>query len=208
MIRVVCFDLGGVMVRIRHRWSEILAVMGKELPSGFKADRLAEHQLLSNYQASEISEEAFIAKLANELDLSREDAKIAHGMILMEEYSGASILVDEIKSGGIKAACLSNTNALHYEELLGSRFPVCKSFSVLMASHLVGVNKPDPVIYRYLEDAVGARGDEIIFFDDLPANVEAARKAGWLAERVDPNGDPVAFIREELSRLGLKVGQP
>lgn len=195
------------MVRIRHRWSEILAVMGKELPSGFKADRLADHQLLSDYQASVITEEEFISRLAEELHLSEKEAKQAHGLILMEDYPGAKKLVNELKSIGVEVYCLSNTNALHFSEFFSGRFPVCESFTHLLSSHVVRFNKPDPRIYRAMEELSGASGNEIIFFDDLPANVEGARKVGWLAERVDPNGDPVAIIREELSRLGLKVGQ-
>jgi len=196
------------MVRIRHCWSDILAVMGKELPAGFIPDRLADHRLLSDYQASAISEEAFIVQLAEELGLSMDEARKAHGLILMEEYPGASQLVDDLNRLGIKTACLSNTNALHYDELFGGRFPVCKLFDKVMVSHLVGLNKPDPEVYRMLEEAVSATGEEIVFFDDLPVNVEAARSFGWLAEVVDPSGDPAEFIRAELSRHELKLSQP
>lgn len=195
------------MVRIRHRWSEILTVMGKSLPAGFRADRLADHQLLSDYQASVITEEEFISRLAEELHLSEVEAKQAHGLILMEDYPGAKELVDEIRAKVVDVYCLSNTNALHFSEFFSGRFPVCESFTHLLSSHIVGFNKPDAQIYRALEELSGASGNEIIFFDDLPANVEGARNVGWLAERVDPDGEPIAFIRAELSRHGLKLGQ-
>lgn len=182
--------------------------MGKELPAGFTTDRLAEHRLLSDYQAGAISEEAFIAELAKELGLSTDDARTAHGLILMEDYQGAEKLVDEIQAAGVMVYCLSNTNALHYTEFFSGRFPVCESFEHLMSSHIVGFNKPNPQIYLAMEQLCGATGNEIIFFDDLPVNVEGAKKVGWLAERVDPDGDPIAFIRAELSRYGLKLGQP
>jgi len=39
----------------------------------------------------------------------------------------------------------------------------------------------------------------ILFFDDTPANVEAARAAGWRAHLVDPAGDPPAQVRSVLA---------
>lgn len=196
------------MVRIRHRWSEILAEMGKELPPDFVPDRLAEHKLLSDYQSAKISEHEFLDQLASELKLSAEDAKIAHGLILMEDYPGAAQLVQEIKSAGIQVVCLSNTNALHFREFFSGRFPVCQAFDQFIASHIVGYNKPDPQIFAALETHVNASGKEILFFDDLLANVDGARAFGWSAERVDPDSDTVSFIRAELSRFGLTLDQP
>ena len=38
--------------------------------------------------------------------------------------------------------------------------------------------KPEPVIYRTLIDRIGCKADEIVFFDDIQANIDGALKAG------------------------------
>jgi hypothetical protein len=50
---------------------------------------------------------------------------------------------------------------------------------------------------------VGA--EDIVFFDVLPANVDAARAAGWSAFLVDHAGDTVQQMRRELANLGIQV---
>lgn len=42
----------------------------------------------------------------------------------------------------------------------------------------VGTIKPRPEIYRILLDRLGCQGSEVVFFDDLEANVAAARDQG------------------------------
>ena len=63
--------------------------------------------------------------------------------------------------------------------------------------------KPDAAIFGAVEDATGRRGDEILFFDDLPANVEGARAHGWRAVLIDPDGDPAAQVLTALEEAGL-----
>ena len=80
----------------------------------------------------------------------------------------------------------------------------------LHASHLLGLLKPDEAIYRAFERASGfdgtdGRPEEILFFDDLEENVEAARACGWSSVRVDHTGDPAEQMRRELRERGLGV---
>jgi hypothetical protein len=42
-----------------------------------------------------------------------------------------------------------------------------------------------------------------VFFDDLPANVEAAARRGWHAHEVTPCDNPVPSLRDVLHRHGL-----
>jgi FMN phosphatase YigB (HAD superfamily) len=65
--------------------------------------------------------------------------------------------------------------------------------------------KPDEAIYRAYEKATGVAGAEIIFFDDLAENIEAARAAGWNAEQIDHTGDTAEQVRMLLSRYGIEL---
>ena len=49
----------------------------------------------------------------------------------------------------------------------------------IVYSHEVGLAKPDPRIYELTATRLGVRPEEIVFLDDQPGHVEAARAAGW-----------------------------
>ena len=196
---VVCVDLGGVMVRIRHSWPEICAAAGLDSTLGEPLGRIATYKPIADYQSSSLSEADYLAKLAHDLGgTSIEQALAAHNAILDRDYDGAAEWVSEVQAGGTKVYCLSNTNELHYRAFFSGRFPVCEAFDHLLSSHIVGANKPEPAIYRAMEDLAGAQGSEIVFFDDHPPNVEGARAMGWQAHQIDPMGDPVGQIRAIL----------
>ena len=72
------------------------------------------------------------------------------------------------------------------------------------ASHLVGHRKPDAAIYEHVERTTGFGGAEILFFDDVMENVQAAEKRGWLGYHIDPKpDDPMSQIRATLAQFNL-----
>lgn len=52
---------------------------------------------------------------------------------------------------------------------------------VIVYSHEVGLAKPDPAAYELTARRLGVAAHEVLFLDDVAANVEAARGAGWHA---------------------------
>jgi FMN phosphatase YigB (HAD superfamily) len=48
-------------------------------------------------------------------------------------------------------------------------------------SHEEGIGKPDPRIFALASERLGIAPAEIVFLDDVPANVDAARKCGFQA---------------------------
>lgn len=51
----------------------------------------------------------------------------------------------------------------------------------IVYSHEVGVAKPDPAAYELTARRLGVEAHEVLFLDDVEANVDAARRAGWHA---------------------------
>lgn len=49
----------------------------------------------------------------------------------------------------------------------------------IVYSAALGVRKPMPDFYRLSEKRIGATGSDVVFVDDVGANVEAASVAGW-----------------------------
>jgi FMN hydrolase / 5-amino-6-(5-phospho-D-ribitylamino)uracil phosphatase len=77
-------------------------------------------------------------------------------------------------------------------------------FEHVVASHDIGVRKPDPAFYRRLCELVEAPADRILFVDDRKVNVEAAATAGLRVHHFAGADDLRARLRSE--GIGLAVG--
>lgn len=74
-------------------------------------------------------------------------------------------------------------------------------FEEVVASHHLGVRKPEPAFFAGLLDRVGLPPGDVAFVDDRDANVIAARAAGLLARRFGGAGD----LRAWLAGLGVPI---
>ncbi len=100
--------------------------------------------------------------------------------------------------GRYRRFILSNTNAIHIEFIF-SRFPFLHDFEGHIFSHEVGLEKPDPAIYAVTARKFGLTPARTVFIDDLLANIEAARAAGWHGIH-HRSATPT---RQELTKLGV-----
>lgn len=197
-MRLVCFDLGGVLVRITLDLREAARRAGlsvaHDCPKSF-----ADVPEFAEYQAGRMDNSAYATALGCVLGLSPAEAVAVHNHILIEPYPGTQELVLEVGSV-FRTGCLSNTNALHWDEMRGGdRFPHVRQLEVAVASHEVRLEKPDPAIFARFEELAGLKGSDIAFFDDSVANVRAAAQAGWRSVWINPQGDPAAQIRRALA---------
>jgi putative hydrolase of the HAD superfamily len=205
MDRLICFDIGGVLVRISQTWQEAAKFAGVKVtltdtPPLFLADA----EPMNRHQAGRIDYATYLDEMARLMGCPSEHAEKAHLSILQHEYPGIPEFVAEVRENGFRTACLSNTNAPHWEDLMNAeKFPTVANLEFPCASHLFQLGKPDPAIYRRFEVETGFRPDQIIFFDDNRQNVDAANQVGWLSFRIDPYGDTVAQMREALKDLEI-----
>ncbi len=114
---------------------------------------------------------------------------------------GARELLSVLR-GRYRLACLSNSNAVHWERNARD-LEIFQHFEVALSSHLLGCHKPDPVIYQRALAALHVTPDVVFFFDDVAANVEAARETGIRAFQVAG----ITELRACLSALGLLYDQ-
>lgn len=216
-VGVVCFDLGGVLIRICESWAEACHAAGLPTPDASASPGAAErHRFLTVLlDTGRISYDDWAAGVSTAFGglYTPEEAKRAHDAISQEEQAGALELVEALRGAGVATACLSNTNDAHWVRLVhrdasGPRqgapeYPSVARLNRHFASHVLGVAKPDPAIYAEFERLAGVRGDRVLFFDDRAENVDAARTMRWRAHRIDPGRDPIAQVREHLRRYGL-----
>ena len=221
-IRIVVFDLGGVVVRICRSWAEGCAAAG--LP--FRDDNLATEAMKarrrdasSRHGRGLLDCAAYYREMAATTDglYTPEEAERIHHAWTRDEYPGVYELVERIHQAGLDTGVLSNTNHSHWLRLAPARArggdaPEYRTPGIirhLFASHLTGLLKPDPEIYRAFERETGFHGgpgsrgspSNIVFFDDLPENVAAANAAGWNAFQIDHTGDTAAQMSAILRKL-------
>jgi glucose-1-phosphatase len=216
--RVVCFDLGGVLVRIARSWAEACSQAG--LPArnpewlADEAFRTLRRALVDRYQAGLIDCNAYYDELARAIDglYSAAELEAIHRAWTLEHYPGALELVRALNAtADITTACLSNTNHAHWVRLVGEdgrgEYPAVAELRHRLASHLLGCLKPEARIFQLAQAKFSERAQvapaDIFFFDDLAENVAAARAAGWSAFLVDPAGDTVQQMRAILTGAGI-----
>lgn len=72
---------------------------------------------------------------------------------------------------------LSNTNPYHFEYLMEELDTLDRKRCFL--SFELNMRKPDPAIYKFVQETLHSAPKDIYFIDDQIKNIEAARKLGW-----------------------------
>ena len=89
-------------------------------------------------------------------------------------------LLQRLQQPGRPMFYLSNMPA-PYADHLEREHAFVRAFSDGVFSARVKLIKPDPAIFRMASQRFGVAPAELVFLDDHPANVAAARAAGWQA---------------------------
>lgn len=204
-VRLVCFDLGGVLVRICHGWADASARAGVDLAKTPPAAWERHHALMLRYETGEIDEAGYVAALPDcAIGAPTEHVLRIFDAWLLGMYPGAAELLADLKRRPVQTACLSNTNQRHWRTFMSeSQYDPLASLNHRFLSYEIGVMKPNERAFRRVEEMTGHRGGEILFFDDKPENVEAARRAGWTADLIDRVDDAASQVRERLMSHGV-----
>lgn len=204
MRTIVCFDLGGVLVRIRRTWRT--AADAAQVPLTFEDGldyALEDFPLFDAFQVGSLGEEEYLASLAGYLGCASSDARCVHDAIMIGPYEGTDELVRDIRAAGHVAGCLSNTNSIHWSALDSPRFPAIQRMDVKVASHGLRLLKPDPTTFRLFDSLAETQPGSVVYFDDHEGNVRAAEKHGWQAFYIDHDSDPAIQMRAVLERLKI-----
>lgn len=179
-IDVVLFDLGGVLIELGGS-AELGRLVGE--PS---EEELWRRWLgcpwVRSFERGHCDPEAFSAGMVESwgLDLSPDAFLELFTAWPKGFYPGARELVDSL-AGRTRAACLSNTNALH-TKLEWSGTGVADLFETCFFSHEMGHVKPDREAFEFAIASLGCAPASILFLDDNQINVDAARRVGLRAE--------------------------
>lgn len=211
-IRLIVFDLGGVLMRIVSGWEEACQRAGFD-PTHFTAittsnpgRELDLQDLWRAHETGKISSHEVYAKAGKILEIPPHTLAAIVAAWLIGPYPGVTELLTQLQTRGMVTACLSNTNLDHWESMSASSGPAALPLHLLnhrFASPMIGYAKPSPAAYDYVETHTGVARQQILYFDDHLPNITAASRRGWQTIQIDPTGDTVAQIRRALEKRGL-----
>lgn len=199
-IKLVIFDLGGVLIRLAPDWRdacEYAAVPYRERLD--VADAI--HPLICKHEIGELGRDGFHQQLAARVGLTQHEIEKACDACLRGAFPGVHDLLDQLKHTETATACLSNTNHRHWTAMSDPAHANGLPLHLLdhhFASHRVEQRKPGHEIYEHVEQATATPPHEILFFDDTLNNIETAKLRGWHAEQITEPNNPVSQMRKIL----------
>jgi putative hydrolase of the HAD superfamily len=195
------FDLGRVVLDID--FSKVLACWAGH--AGCEPAQLVERfstreEFYHRHETGEISDAEFFGALRASLGIGISDAQFLEGWnaIFAGEMPGIAPLLERAGKR-LPLYAFSNTNGAHVEYFSVAHADVLGHFRELFLSSSIGLRKPDAEAFDHVVQAIGVPACRIVFFDDLPENIEGARARGLAAVHVTSPAD----VAETLTALGI-----
>ena len=180
--RALFFDLGNVIVPfdIQRAYAGFEAVSA--LPIEEMAKRLRAGDLVQRYECGEVEDEPFFESFCDLTGVRTTFERFCEiwNSIFLPPTLVPEDLLKELSSRHT-LLLLSNTNAIHYR-FLERNYAHIGHFHHHVLSHEAGAQKPARKIYDDALAAAGVQPEQVFFTDDLPENIEAARRLGIDAE--------------------------
>ncbi len=201
MVRNLIFDFGGVLINLDL----------EAIPRGLRkfgidhADPELVH-ISQLYEKGMVPSETFLKRVQEALKGSEqaEVKKIWNQTIADFPMEHLEFLEELRNSGRYQMYLLSNTNALHIEqvqETMGAevfgRFYSC--FHGFYLSHEVGMRKPDPEIFQYVLEKNSLDPGETLFIDDTEEHTQSASRLGIRTWHFKVGTEDIRQLHNKLS---------
>jgi putative hydrolase of the HAD superfamily len=197
-IQALVFDLGGVIVAHDN------AVMHRRLAgrcrAGWSPERIAtvtgDDRWATGRPLTELH-----AVLSREAGYDGDWPTFAADWCCHLVLDPAMLALVEQLVGRHRVMIFSNTNQQHWEHVVVASGGRLGAFERHL-SHEIGHMKPFRRAYEIVAETAGLAPEAMLFFDDMPANIDAARRAGFQAERFEGE----ERLRASLAARGLSTG--
>ena len=198
-INTVIFDIGGVLLRTinskpREAIAERFGVTRAELETFIFMSKTS---LLS--EVGELSD-----KEHWETVLRHFNQPVGDHLKVHDEYFSGDAIDQELLAFAVslKPDCqlglLSNA-WVNARPLLKRHYDFIDVFDVSVFSCEVGMRKPDPAIFKVMLEKMCAGAENVVFIDDIQANVEGAKSVGLHAIRYTDTQTVIASVKTMLN---------
>jgi putative hydrolase of the HAD superfamily len=199
-IEALLFDFGNVLVDIDFRrafdaWARAAGVPASEIAQRFAFNAAYEAHELGELEAAEYHA---AVREALSIDLSFDAFLAGWNAIFVQPREGMDTLLPAL-AAAMPLYLFSNTNALHHAYWSAEYRELLKHFSGVFCSHQVRARKPAAAAFCIVAEKIGLPPARIAFFDDLPENVEGARKSGMAGFHITS----LPELRDALHGLGI-----
>ena len=177
-MKVVIFDLGGVVVR----WDPERFSHDYLQDESEKSDvllGLLDHDDWRRFDGGFLSEDELIQAFCRRSSVSPKRTKeilefIKKSLKLIEETNE---LIYELRDAGVPLYCISNMSHAHYD-FLRAKYDFFECFKDQIISSHVKMTKPDKGIYELAIEQFSLDPREAVFVDDRADNILAAQACG------------------------------
>ncbi|AAM87347.1 glucose-1-phosphatase [Yersinia pestis] len=174
------FDLGNVIVDIDFK--RVLGVWSKlsSVPLATLNERFTMGEVFQQHERGEISDEDFAHQLSDEMGISLSFEQFAEGWqaIFVALRPEVIDIMNKLRREGNRVVVLSNTNRLHCYYWPEHYPEVAAAADHMYLSQDLGMRKPEARIYQHVLNAENVPAEQAVFFDDVEANVLAAKAVG------------------------------
>jgi glucose-1-phosphatase len=208
MIKNIIFDFGGVLLDLDYNrtWTalkqlEVFDRHEEHLPDWFV-------QLSNAFETGTIRQESFIWHIqknaSGHIPHAGEIVRAWNSMLLGWQPSKLNFLKSLREK--FNTYLLSNTNEIHIDWVqndLKTKHNIhdfdTAYFEKTYYSHLVGLRKPEPAIFRYVLETNGLIAEETLFIDDSEEHIRTAASLGLLVHHFERNSDLMGQWQKILS---------
>lgn len=197
--QVVVFDLGKVLVDFDYSIAARRIAARARMNAPDIQEFIDHSPLLFRFETGHMTRKEFFAEVRSATGFAGTIEEF--GGFFGDIFSPIEPMVrlhDELRQAGVPMFIFSNTNELAVSHIRGS-FPFFGQFDGYILSYEHGSMKPEDRLYEVVEAKTGRLGAELLYFDDLPENVEAGSRRGWHAvQHVSPDAS-----RQAVQQAGL-----
>jgi putative hydrolase of the HAD superfamily len=194
-IKVILFDLGGVLVELSGV-PTMLGWSGEAITPDMLWRRWLSSAAVRDFETGRTHHDHFARQLIVEMELRVEPEEFLESFIQWPRslFPGVEALLDRIP-GTFTLAALSNSNSLHWPRMM-NELGLGARFGHIFASHLLGKIKPDREIFEHVLDELACAPDSILYIDDNQPNIDTARGVGMRAELARGIGAVEGILRQ------------
>lgn len=197
--QAVVFDLGKVLVDFDYGIASRRLAANASATADEIRGVIDQTPLLYRYESAQMTTEEFFAEVRARIGFRGGFDEFAAAFAdIFSEIPEMIELQAELTRRGVPTYVLSNTNHLAVGHIR-RRFTFFGNFTGYVFSFEHAVLKPLPGIYEVAERMSGLRGEQLLFIDDRPENVEAALQRGWRTICHRTPRETIPFVQAALA---------